>query len=230
MDKIKVLIADDQTLMRDGLKILLNMEDDIEVVGTAKDGYEAVNLADELRPNLILMDIRMPNMNGVEATRLIKQKHKDIIVLALTTFNDEEYIIDILNYGAKGYLLKDMDSDKLTQSIRDAYKGNLIMPSEVAVKLAQNIVRSSKKSEIDGPSASLSSTNSPMNNSTKDEFGFTQREAEIAGMLSQGFTNKQIASALYISEGTVKNNVSTIYSKIGISDRAAAAIFLKSKL
>lgn len=226
MDKIKVLIADDQSLMRDGLKMLLNMEDDIEVIGTAKDGRESVSLVDELNPDLVLMDIRMPNMNGVEATRIIKERYPGIIVLALTTFNDEEYIIDILNYGAKGYLLKDMDSEKLSQSIRDAFNGNFIMPSEVAVKLAQNISKNNSSNEL----RESSHIPSPVINGIKAEFDFTQREMEIAAMLAQGFTNKQIASALYISEGTVKNNVSTIYSKIGISDRTAAAIFLKSKL
>lgn len=225
MDKIKVIIADDQALMRDGLKMLLNMEDDIEVIGTAKDGRESVSLVDELNPDLVLMDIRMPNMSGVEATRIIKERYPGIIVLALTTFNDEEYIIDILNYGAKGYLLKDMDSEKLSQSIRDAFNGNLIMPSEVAVKLAQNILKNNNKNELGEPSY----IPSPVMNRMKAEFELTQRELEIAAMLAQGFTNKQIASALYISEGTVKNNVSTIYSKIGISDRTAAAIFLKSK-
>jgi DNA-binding NarL/FixJ family response regulator len=226
MDIIKVLIADDQALMRDGLKVLLNMEDDIEVVGTARDGKEVISLVDELNPDLVLMDIRMPGINGVEATRQIKERHPDIIILALTTFNDEEYIIDILNYGAKGYLLKDMDSEKLAKSIRDAFNGNLIMPSEVAVKLAQNISKEKKGNVL----ADSIPTHSFVTNKIKDGFDFTQREMEIAAMLAQGFTNKQIASALYISEGTVKNNVSTIYSKIGISDRAAAAIFLRSKI
>lgn len=226
MNKIKVLIADDQALMRDGIKVLLNMEEDIEVVGTAGDGKEALDLAGQLSPDLVLMDIRMPNMNGVDCTRLLRERYPDIIVLALTTFNDEEYIIDILNYGAKGYLLKDMDSEKLIQSIRDAFKGNLIMPSEVAVKLAKNISKNNKKGESDDHISVQSSGTNPL----RDEFDFTQREMEIAAMLAQGFTNKQIASALYISEGTVKNNVSTIYSKIGISDRTAAAIYLKSRL
>lgn len=226
MNKIKVLIADDQALMRDGLKVLLNMEDDIEVVETARDGKEAIKLVDELAPDLVLMDIRMPGINGVEATKIIKEKNSDVIILALTTFNDEEYIIDILNYGAKGYLLKDMDSEKLAKSIRDAFNGNLILPSEVAVKLAQNISKGKRENEL---TASAASHSLPINK-VKDEFDFTQREMEIAAMLAQGFTNKQIASVLYISEGTVKNNVSNIYSKIGISDRAAAAIFLRSKI
>lgn len=218
MDKIKLLIVDDQTLMREGLKSLLELEDDIEVVGTAKDGVEALRLVSLLMPQVVLMDIRMPNMNGVECTKAIKEKYKHIVILALTTFNEEGYIIDILNNGASGYLLKDIDGEKLVEAIKNAVKGNLILPSEVAVKLAKVASKTSKAMEKEKQVKMA------------QDFGFTERETEVALMLSQGFTNKQIALGLHISEGTVKNLVSSIYSKIDISGRAAAALFLKENL
>ena len=218
MSRTKVLIVDDQTLMREGLKSLLELEEDIEVVGTAKDGVEALNLVSELMPQVVLMDIRMPNMNGVECTKAIKEKYSSIVVLALTTFNEEGYIVDILNNGASGYLLKDIDGEKLVEAIKNAVNGNLILPSEVAVKLAKVASKTSKAIERE-----------KQVKMTKD-FGLTDRESEVALMLSQGFTNKQIALGLHISEGTVKNLVSSIYSKIDISGRAAAALFLKENL
>ena len=218
MDKIKLLIVDDQTLMREGLKSLLDLEEDIEVVGTAKDGVEALSLVCQFLPQVVLMDIRMPNMNGVECTKAIKEKYKNIVILALTTFNEEEYIVDILNNGASGYLLKDMDSDKLIDAIKAAVKGNFILPSEVAVKLAKVASKTSKAIEKE-KQLKLS-----------EDFNLTERETEVAVMLSQGFNNKQIALGLHISEGTVKNLVSSIYSKIDISGRAAAALFIKENL
>lgn len=218
MDKIKLLIVDDQTLMREGLKSLLELEEDIEVVGTAKDGVEALSLVCQFLPQVVLMDIRMPNMNGVECTKALKEKYKNIVILALTTFNEEEYIVDILNNGASGYLLKDMDSDKLIDAIKAAVKGNFILPSEVAVKLAKVASKTSKAIEKE-KQLKLS-----------EDFNLTERETEVALMLSQGFNNKQIALGLHISEGTVKNLVSSIYSKIDISGRAAAALFLKENL
>jgi len=218
MDKIKILIADDQTLMCEGLKSLLELEEDIEVVGTAKDGIEALRLVSKLMPQVVLMDIRMPNMNGVECTRIIKERFKNIVILALTTFNEEEYIIEILNNGASGYLLKDIDGEKLVEAIKNAVKGSMILPSEVAIKLAKAAAKSSKAVEKEKQLK------------LAENFGFTDRETEVALMLSQGFTNKQIALGLHITEGTVKNLVSSIYSKINISGRAAAALFLKDKI
>jgi DNA-binding NarL/FixJ family response regulator len=217
MSKIKLLIIDDQTLMREGLKSLLELEEDIEVVGTGKDGVEALELIPRLMPQVVLMDIRMPNMNGVECTKIIKENYSNIVVLALTTFNDEEYIVDILNYGASGYLLKDIEGEKLVQAIKDAINGNLIMHSEVAIKLAQ-IASKANKSLVQAKHKDIAKN-----------FNFTEREVDVALMLSQGFTNKQIALGLHISDGTVKNLVSSIYSKTDIDSRAGLAIFLKEK-
>jgi len=212
MDKIKVLIADDQTLMRDGLKTILELESNIEVVALAKDGIEALTLCAKTEPHIVLMDIRMPNMDGVEATRRIKKACPETIILILTTFDDEEFIVEALSHGASGYILKDIEGDALIKAINDAHKGSFILPSKIAIKLAGTISKTTKKSQ-DTSLALLA---------------LSEKETEIAKLLAQGFTNKQIASALYISGGTVKNYVSNLYSKIGISDRTAAAIYIKS--
>lgn len=211
---IRVVIVDDQRLMRDGLKTILELQDNIEVIGTASDGREVIYICRKCTPDVILMDIRMPGMNGVEATKIIKNSYPEIKILVLTTFDDEEYIIDALNYGASGYMLKDIDGDALIKAIEDAYDNKYILPSAIASKLVNKL----------------------MNNNTSDKKEdnikvlFTDRELEVAKMLSQGFTNKQISSSLFISEGTVKNNVSNIYSKIQIFDRTSAALYLKEIL
>lgn len=229
---IKVLIADDQTLMRDGLRTILELEEEIEVAGTARDGAEALELCSKLSPDIVLMDIRMPNMDGVESTRLIKEKHPDIVVLILTTFNDDEYIVEALSHGASGYILKDIEGDDLIKAVIDASKGSFILPSNVAVKLAQRLTRTQAEANEILSSASSKNQAAPSLKKVKEEntLNLSERELEVAKMLAQGFTNKQISSALYISEGTVKNYVSNIYSKIGITDRTAAALFLKDNL
>ena len=222
MENIKVLIADDQTLMRDGLKTLLDLEENIEVVALAKDGVEALALCAVTDPQVVLMDIRMPNMDGVECTKLIKETYPNIVVLILTTFDDEDFIIRALSHGASGYILKDIEGDALIKAIYDAHHGAFILPSKIAIKLAIKLNK-------DLNHESVNSTQLKENPSLT-ALELSEREIEIAKMISQGFTNKQIASALYISGGTVKNYVSNLYSKIGISDRTAAAIYIKSLL
>ena len=214
MDKIKVLIVDDQTLMRDGLKTILELEDNIEVVGTAKNGQEAIEFCRQLTPNVVLMDIRMPGMDGVESTKIIKSQYPAIVVLILTTFNEEAYIIDALAYGASGYILKDIEGDALIKAVNDAYKGAFMLPSDVAIKIAKK----------------LTSTNVVTKEQKKSLEDFSEREIEIAKMIALGFNNKQIATSLFISEGTVKNYVSSIYLKLGTSDRMMAAANIKKVL
>lgn len=213
MSGIKVLLADDQLLIRDGLKTILELEKDIEVVGVAKNGFEACRMAETLQPDLILLDIRMPDMNGVESLKEIKEKYPEIKILMLTTFNDDEYIIDALANEASGYILKDIEIEKLIEFIHDAMQGKMIIPPVVAAKLAEVLTKmSAKKSDKEDISYKLE---------------FSEREREIASMMTQGFTNKQISSALYISEGTVRNYISNIYTKIGIGNRTQAVLFLK---
>ncbi|MBC2581740.1 response regulator transcription factor [Clostridium sp. DJ247] len=211
MEKIKILIADDQTLMRDGLKTILELEENFSIIGTAKDGEEVLAFCEKDSPDLVLMDIRMPKMDGVKCTKILKNLYPEIVVLILTTFNDVDYIVEALNYGAAGYILKDIEGDELVKAINDAYKGSFMLPSSVAKKLVEKlsentIVKPKEKNIL---------------------LDFSEREVEVAKMLSMGFNNRQIASSLFISEGTVKNYISNIYSKLGTSDRTAAAIEIR---
>jgi DNA-binding NarL/FixJ family response regulator len=215
MKNISILIVDDQALIRDGLKTVLELEKDITVVGTCKNGLEAVQLTELLRPRLVLLDIRIPEMDGVEAVKIIKEKQPETKVIMLTTFNDEEYIIAALAGGANGYLLKDTEIDKLIGTIHEVFEGRLTIQNEVAAKLAEGLSRLNymKKEK----------------NDLVSDLDLSGREKEIASMMVQGFTNKQISAALYIAEGTVRNYISNIYSKINIGDRTKAVLYLKEK-
>lgn len=214
MNKIRILLIDDDALMREGLKIILESDPQLQVIGEARDGHEAValtkNLLHELEGegmyDIALVDIRMPKLNGVETVKQLMEIYPEAVLLMLTTFDDEEYIIDALRNGTKGYLLKDMSKDRLIRALKDAVAGEFMLPSKVAVKLA-NASKELKKERV--------------------LLQLSEREEEVARLLAKGFTNKQIAQALYISEGTVKNYVSQIYSKIEIYDRAAAALYLQ---
>jgi DNA-binding NarL/FixJ family response regulator len=214
MNKISIIIADDQTLMRDGLKTILDLEEDMQVIATAENGRKALELVEELKPNVVLMDIRMPELNGVEATRLIKEKFPDAVVLILTTFDDEEYIVDALCNGASGYMLKDMHGDKLIQAVRDGYEGNMIMQSNIAAKLATRLSKNfSSRDEV--------------NRLNLDDLDLTEREREIGSLIAEGLANKEIAEKLFISLGTVKNYVTNVYNKLGVANRAAAVVHLR---
>lgn len=212
MGNVRIVIADDQALILDGIKIILDAEPDFSVVAVAKDGFDALEAIKEYQPDIALLDIRMPKMNGVECAKQIKYQYPFVKVILLTTFNDEEYIVDAFKYGVDGYLLKDITREKLVQAIRDAHNGEMLLPSKIAVKLAQSVHKVQHKDNVQ-----------------IDAFDFTPRERQVAELLAQGYTNKQISTALSFSEGTVKNSVSSIYSKINIFDRTSAALFLKSQ-
>jgi len=193
----------------------LELEEGFTVVATARDGSEACEMAKRYQPDVLLLDIRMPVMDGVQCIRRIRPDCPQTKIIMLTTFNDDEYIMGALADGANGYLLKDIEVEKLVEAIRDAAAGNLILPPAVALKLSEGlskIARSRRKDDV------------------AKELGFTDREKEIAEMMVQGFTNKQISSALYISEGTVRNYISSIYEKIGVSDRAQAVLYIKERI
>lgn len=210
--KIRIIIADDQSLIRDGLKTVLDLEDDLEVIGTAANGIEAFEAVKRLEPDILLLDIRMPEMDGVECVRNVKSVCSRTKVIMLTTFNDDEYIISAIAAGACGYLLKDIEVENLIEAIHDAVEDKLVMPPKVVSKLAEGLSKVvSKKSE----------------HITAEQFDFSDREKEIVKMMAQGFNNRQISTVLYISEGTVRNYISSIYSKIGISDRTQAVLYLK---
>ncbi len=198
---IRVLIADDQKILREGLRALLGLKEDISVVGEAGDGREACELARQTKPDVVLMDIRMPNMDGVEAAKVIKSELPKTAVIMLTTFDDDEYVIKAMTYGASGYLLKDIDSDKLIEAVRDG----IILPGRIAAKITSHLSGSGSAS-----------------------YDFSEREMEIIRLLTAGKSNAEIAKTLYLSTGTVKNYVSQIYLKLDVKDRANAVIALKN--
>lgn len=209
---IRIMIVDDQSLVRDGLAMLLNLRPELEVVGTASDGEEAVQSAEQLQPEIILMDIRMPRTNGVEGTRLIRERLPHIKVLMLTTFNDSELIFEALEQGASGYLLKDMATDTIVQAILTVQAGGVVLPQDITAQ----IVKELKKTKVD-PVAERC---------IPEQIGqLTEREIEVLKELGYGLNNKEIAEKLFITEGTVKNHVSNIISKLELRDRTQAAIF-----
>ena len=209
--KIRVLLADDQSILADGIKSVLSSCEDIEVVGIASDGFEALDLLEKCAPDVILMDIRMPNMNGVIATQEVKQRHPEVKVLILTTFDDSDYILNAINNGASGYLLKDTSSAALIDAIKNAYAGDTILPAKIARRIADAARMVSSDREI----------------KLKRCFGLSDREVEIALMIYEGFTNKQIASALKLTDGTARNYISAIYEKVGASSRSEAVEKMK---
>lgn len=206
MPKIRVFLVDDQTIIRDGLKSLIQSNPDFTVVGEAENGQVACEKVSMCQPEVILMDIRMPLMNGVEATRCIKEKHKDMKIIILTTFDDDQFIIEAMKYGASGYLLKDIQADQLFKAMKDSLKGDIILPGQIALKIISHL--SIKKQAID-----LSE--------------FSSREMDIIHLLLEGKSNQEIADILYLSTGTVKNYISQIYAKIDCTDRTQAVLYFK---
>ena len=196
---IRVMIVDDHLMVRDGLRVFLSIYDDILVVGEADDGQKAVSLCDEVEPNVILMDLLMPNMDGFEATRLIRAKDSSIQVVALTSFANQELVEQAFKAGAISYLLKDVHSDKLAETIREARRGRAMIDSAAA----QALVASANGSPNPGDD-------------------LTVREREILVLLVEGKTNKEIAGQLDLSPGTVRFHVSNILSKMGVNNRTEA--------
>lgn len=207
MAKIKTLLVDDQILFVESLKtVLRTTAKDIVVIGVAHDGSKAVELVAEEQPDIVLMDVQMPGMNGVEATRLIKEKYSKTRVLMLTTFDDDEYVVEALKLGAVGYLLKDMPPTELIAAVRAVYEGGVLIAPKVAAKLTSKLICQ------------------PTDANTIPTWlqELSNREKEVLCLLAQGFENKEIASKLFIAEQTVKNHISIIYSKLGVHDRLQA--------
>jgi DNA-binding NarL/FixJ family response regulator len=204
-----VLIADDQTLFRSGLARLLDSEDRVSVVGEAADGLEAVKLAASLKPDVVLMDIKMPGLDGIEATRRIVAESPKSKVLMLTTFEADNHVIQALKAGASGYVLKDSQASAIVSSILAVVAGERVMASAVANRVLEMLTGAT----------------------TPKEFydGLTAREVEILKMVATGMANKQIAYKLKISEKTVRNHVSNMYEKLGIYDRAQAVLYAVRK-
>ena len=212
--KIKVLIADDQAELAKELKSVLETDEGLEVVGIALDGFEAFECMSVLAPDVVLMDIRMPNMNGVVATQRIKSEYPHVKVLILTTFDDSDYILNAINYGASGYLLKDISGSALIDAVKNAYAGDTILPAKIARRIADAAKHVSADREIKLTRA----------------FNLSDREVEIALMMYEGFTNRQISAALKLSEGTTRNYVSAIYVKTNSENRVGAIDAIKQVL
>jgi len=211
MDSIRILIADDQRLVREGIASLLDIQEDITVVATVVNGDEAVQLAGETVPDVILMDVRMPQRDGIEATRIIMDANPGIHILMLTTFDDEEYIIKSLQAGARGYLLKDMPAEDLAQAVRMTTAGIAPFAPSVTDKLLPYI----QDVQVQAPIPS----GKPV------EHNLTDRELDVLRLIATGATNKEIAAELVLSEGTVKNHVSSILTRLGLRDRIQAALY-----
>ncbi|MFS0862678.1 response regulator [Fredinandcohnia sp. 179-A 10B2 NHS] len=208
MSAIKLVIADDQELIRESLSIVLDMDDEIEVVGLAENGAEAVSLCEKISPNIILMDIHMPEMDGIAATKIIKQRWPNTKVLILTTFQEVHHVIDALTIGADGYLLKAIHPKDLLAGIKLIHKGGTLLPQDLAKLLVQ---------QINNPEVSTNTTGNSTN------YDLTEREVDVLECLAHGLSNKQIAERLFLSEGTVKNYISNIYHKLDVKDRIQAA-------
>ncbi len=203
---MKILICDDQALIRDGLEMLLKLEKDIEVVGQAQDGAEAVEQAAQHQPDLVLMDLKMRGMNGIEATRQIRSRWPAVKVLVLTTYDDDEWVFDAIRAGAAGYLLKDTPRAEVIKAVRGTIEGKSFVDPAVAGKLLGQVAGQQTQ-----PATLITDK-------------LTAREVEVLRWLARGLTNADIAARLHLSEGTVRNHVSAVFAKLGVADRTQAAV------
>jgi DNA-binding NarL/FixJ family response regulator len=207
--KIKVLLVDDHTVVLKGLAFFLSTQEDLELVGEANNGKEALVKVGETNPDVILMDLYMPEMDGVEATAYIKKEYPNVKVIVLTSFSDQAHVLPALRAGASGYILKDVEPDQLVEAIRSAYKGNIQLHPDIANALLSQTLPVEEKEEE--PSIQVDV--------------LTARENEVLQLLAKGMSNKEVASVLVITEKTVKAHVSSILSKLNLSDRTQAALY-----
>ncbi|MGE0978864.1 response regulator [Bacillus cereus] len=207
--KIKVLLVDDHTVVLKGLAFFLSTQEDLELVGEANNGKEALVKVGETTPDVILMDLYMPEMDGVEATAYIKKEYPNVKVIVLTSFSDQAHVLPALRAGASGYILKDVEPDQLVEAIRSAYKGNIQLHPDIANALLSQMLPVEEKEEE--PSIQVDV--------------LTARENEVLQLLAKGMSNKEVASVLVITEKTVKAHVSSILSKLNLSDRTQAALY-----
>ena len=209
MKPITILLVDDQPLFREGLRTLLSVQADLKVVGEAGDGEEAIKLCRTLKPAVVLMDLQMPVLDGVEATRRLHQEQPDSRVIVLTTFDDDEMVFDGLRAGALGYLLKDAPSEKLAEAIRAAARGESFLQPSIAAKVVAEFAR-------------LTTKRSPPAQALIEPL--SDREQEILALIATGATNREIGNQLFLAEGTVKNHVTNVLGKLGVRDRTQAAL------
>lgn len=207
-EKISLLLVDDQALMREGMRIILNLEEDMVVVGEAGNGQEAISLYDELRPDVVLMDVQMPVMDGISAVRYICRRDPEAKIIILTTFEKDEYVFEGIRAGALSYTLKATSSEYLATAVRTAYRGDSWLEASVARKIIGEFVRQPP------PGYSASRLAEPL----------SERELEVLGLLRNGCRNSEIAEQLHLAEGTVRNYVSTLMAKLNVRDRAQAVL------
>jgi DNA-binding NarL/FixJ family response regulator len=205
MEPIKILVVDDHEVVRDGIAVMMGRQQDFAVVGEASNGLEAVEKAQELQPDVVLMDLRMPQMNGVEAMRRIRAENANIKFIVLTTYDNDEYIFDAIEAGAKGYLLKDASREELFQAVRAVHRGESLIEPGVAAKIIDRLAQLSRRSNQSSIAELLS-----------------ERETEVLQLMASGSPNKAIASALSISESTVKTHVANIFQKLEVNQRTEA--------
>lgn len=203
---IKMIIADDQAIVREGLALVLGFDDEINIVFQAKNGQEVLDYLQDNDCDIVLMDIKMPVMDGVLATKLVHQNYPDVKILVLTTFNDYEYIFQALKNGASGYLLKDTDSKELISDIKKIQNNEAIIGSQISNSLVAGLQNNSQQDMINS---------------------LTTRESQIAHAIADGKSNKEISTILFLSEGTVKNYVTNIFEKLQLSNRTEVALFMK---
>jgi DNA-binding NarL/FixJ family response regulator len=204
---ITVVLADDQTLVREGLSLMLGLVDGIEVVGIAEDGDRAVALVVEHLPDVALLDLRMPRVDGVEATRLIRERAPGVEVVVLTTYADDESVMAALRAGARSYLTKDASSEEIERAIRDAFRGRTRLDPAVQERLVEMVTS--------GPPVTQRAARPPGG-------ALTERETEVLQLMAEGMSNRDIAARLFVTEATVKTHVNNVFGKLGVNDRAAA--------
>ncbi len=208
MGVIKVLLADDHVITRQGIRRLLEDESDIEVIGEADDGEAAVEMASEMKPDLVIMDIAMPKLNGIEATRQIKLIHPTIAVLALSAYDDDEYVFGLLEAGAAGYLLKRATGDELIRAVRAVLKGEPVLDPTIARKVINYFRLPGKLRGLERPSEHL-----------------TEREIDVIKLAAKGMNNRDIADELHLSKRTVEGHLRTIFNKLGVGSRTEAVVY-----
>lgn len=211
---IDIMIVDDQEIVREGLKMILSLDKEINILGEASNGEELIDLLEKVQSDVILMDVRMPKMDGVEATKIIKEKYENLKVIILTTFNEDEYIFKAIKNGADGYLLKDAGLKDIVKAIKSVHDGAMFLDPKVTMKVVKafNSISNEKLDFKD------------KNKSELDEL--TSREKEVAKLVAQGKSNREISNILFLAEGTVKNYVTRILEKLDLSSRTELALFL----